>query len=73
MHEATGVATGASEVHHLTPIAVDHRLAFRLSNLQALCVSCHRRAESEILRSPPSIRSAPEGEGVQAPDEESAA
>ena len=48
--ERQGVVRVAKEVHHIIPIRVNPHLAYVESNLEALCVPCHRKRDAEQER-----------------------
>ena len=43
-----GLTTPCTEVHHIVPIAQDPSLRLKISNLVALCHSCHRARHREL-------------------------
>lgn len=45
---AAGFIEEAREVHHKVPISDAPQLRLEWSNLQALCVSCHRKEDARI-------------------------
>jgi 5-methylcytosine-specific restriction protein A len=42
------IAVPAEEVHHVIPIRLAPHLAFEWSNLESLCVDCHRAKDGEL-------------------------
>ncbi len=52
-HEADKRIVSTMEIDHIVPLRVDMSLAFVRSNLQGLCVLCHRRKTIDDLRKYP--------------------